>query len=126
MTVDLGELMEPAPARKQRSRRESRQEGSIIAEVETAAVLAMVDQMEAETAKREEVLAIAHDENVSVWIEAIARWLQTATADQVQFTQLCQILKMLPIEVWLGVLLGGFELESQGEFYSGLLLVRVP
>lgn len=27
-------------------------------------------------------------------------------------------------EVWLGVLLGGFELESRGEFYSGLLWVR--
>ncbi|HIK15843.1 MAG TPA: hypothetical protein IGS53_11255 [Leptolyngbyaceae cyanobacterium M33_DOE_097] len=102
MTVDLSEFMEPAPPRKQRSKKEYRQEGSIVAEMEKSMVLAMVDQME-------EVLAIAHDENVSVWIKAINRWLQTATTDQVQFNQLCQILKMPPIEVWLGVLLDGFE-----------------
>lgn len=124
MAVDLSELMEPAPPRKQRSKRAGRQAGSIVAAVEKEAVLAMVDQMEAEAAKKEAVLAIAHDENVSAWIEAINGWLQTATTDQVQFNQLCQILKMPPIEVWMGVLLGGFELESQGEFYSGLLWVR--
>lgn len=124
MAVDLSELMELAPPRKQRSGRETKQAGSIVAAVEKEAVLAMVDQMEVEAAKKEDVLAIAYNENVSAWIEAINGWLQTATADQVQFTQLCQILKMPPIEVWLGVLLGGFELEAQGEFYSGLLWVR--
>lgn len=55
MAVDLSELMEPAPSRKQRTRRESRQEGSIVAEVEKA-VLAIVAQMEA-AAKKEEVAA---------------------------------------------------------------------
>lgn len=121
MTVDLSELMEPAPPRKQRSRSGNRQEGSIVAEVEKEVVLAMVEQMEA---AKKEVLAIAYEEDVSAWIKAINGWLQTATVDQVSFTQLCQILKMPPIEVWLGVLLGGFELESQGEFYSGLLWIR--
>jgi hypothetical protein len=124
MAVDLSELMEPTPARKPRSKRETRQAGSIVAEVEKEAVLAMVDLMEVEAAEKEAVLAIAYNENVSAWIEAINGWLQTATADQVQFTQLCQILKMPLIEVWLGVLLGGFELEAQGEFYGGLLWVR--
>ncbi|MBD2037688.1 hypothetical protein H6F76_22275 [Leptolyngbya sp. FACHB-321] len=28
------------------------------------------------------------------------------------------------IEVWLGMLLSGFELKSQDEFYSGLFWVR--
>lgn len=124
MTVDLSELMEPAPPRKQRTRRETRQEGSIVAEVEKEAVLAMVDQMEAEAMRKEEVLAIAHDEDVFAWIEAIKGWLRSAATEQVQFAQLCEGLRMPPIEVWLGVLLGGFELESQGEFYSGLLWVK--
>lgn len=124
MAVDLSELMEPAPLRKQQSRGETRQQGTIVAEVDKATVLAVVDQMEVEAVRKEEVLAIAYDENVSAWIEAIARWLRAAASDQVQFVQLCQSLGMLPIEVWLGVLLGGFELESQGEFYSGLLWVR--
>ena len=124
MAVDLSELMEPAPPRKRRSKRETRQEGSIVAEVEKAAVLAMVDQMEAEAMRKEEVLAIAHDENVTAWIKAIKDWLQSAATEQMQFVQLCQGLEMPQIEIWLGVLLGGFELESQGEFYSGLLLIR--
>lgn len=124
MAVDLSELMEPSPPRKRRSRRETSQEGSIVAEVEKAAVLAMVGQMESEAVRKEAVLAIAHDENVSTWIEAINYWLQTTAAGQVPFEQLCQGLGMPQTEVWLGVLLGGFELESQGEFYSGLLWVR--
>lgn len=132
MAVDLSELMEPAQPRKQRSKREVRQEGSIVVAVEKEVVLAMVDQMEAEALRKAEVLAhpegsallYAHEENASAWIGSINGWLQTATADQVLFTQLCQILEMPPIQVWLGVLLGGFELESQGEFYDGLLWVR--
>lgn len=124
MAVDLSELMESAPPRKQRTKRETRQEGSIVAEVEKAAVLAIVDQMEAESARKEEVLAIAHDEDVSAWSEAIRRWFQVATVDQVQFVQLCQGLEMPRIEVWLGVLLGRFELELQDDFYSGSLWVR--
>lgn len=132
MAVDLSELMEPAPPRKQRPKRETRQEGSIVAEVEKAAVLAMVDQMEAEAVRKEEVLAhpegsallCAHDENISAWIEAINQWFQAATVDQVQFVQLCQDLGMPQIEVWLGVLLGEFSLQSQGEFYSISLWVR--
>lgn len=28
------------------------------------------------------------------------------------------------VEVWLGVLLGGFELEQRGEFYEGEIFVR--
>lgn len=43
----------------------------LLEEVEKAAVLAMVGQMEAEALRKEAVLAIAHDENVSTWIEAI-------------------------------------------------------
>jgi hypothetical protein len=57
MAVDLSELMEPAPLRKQRSRGEIGQEGAIVAEVEKDAVLAMVDQMEAEAVRKEAVLA---------------------------------------------------------------------
>lgn len=116
--------MEPAPPRKQRSRREDRQEGSIVAEVEKAAVLAMVDQMEAEAVRKEEVLAIAHDENVSAWIEAISQSLRVTAAERVSLTQLCQCLTLSPVEVWLAVLLSGFELEPEGMFYSQDLWVK--
>lgn len=124
MAVDLSELIEPAPPRKQRSKREFRQEGSIVAEVEKVAVLAMVDQMEAEAVKK--VLAIAHDEDVSRWIATITitHWLEAVPTRRASFAQLCRSLRMPKVEVWLGVLLGEFELEQGEEFYSNTLWVK--
>jgi hypothetical protein len=131
MAVDLTDLMESTPARKSRTRRAKSGgtgEGSIIATVDKAAVLAMVEQLEAEAALEEErkqqVLAIAHDENVSQWTEAIAQRLQAAFPDRVSFTQLCQRLGMPTVEVWLAVLLGEFELKQEGEFYDSPIWVR--
>lgn len=59
----------------------------IVAAVEKETVLAMVDQMEAEAV----MLVIVHDENESGWIEAIARWLQTATAGQVHLSSYVRV-----------------------------------
>ncbi|GAB4372424.1 MAG: hypothetical protein Kow00121_14780 [Elainellaceae cyanobacterium] len=128
MAVDLSELMEPDPPRKPRTKSmksSEKAEGSIAAPVDKAAVLAIVAQWEQEAAlQQQQVLAIAHDENVSKWIEAIAQWLQTTPTGQACFVQLCQQLKMPRVEVWLGLLLGGFELRQEGEFYSQNLWVK--
>lgn len=87
-------------------------EGTLVATVDKAAVLAMVAQLEQEAETQpQQVLAIAHQENVSRWIEAIAQSLKAAPNDRVAFAELCQSLGMARVEVWLGVLLGGFELE---------------
>ncbi|MBD1997368.1 hypothetical protein H6G00_12145 [Leptolyngbya sp. FACHB-541] len=131
MAVNLSELMEPAPTRKPRTKRaksSGTEEGAIVATVDKAAVLAMVEQLEAEAALEEErkqqVLAIAHDENVSQWVEAIAQRLQATFPDRVSLTQLCERLGMRQVEVWLAVLLGEFELEQEGEFYQSSIWVR--
>lgn len=128
MTVDLSELMVPVSHRKQRSKRETRQEGSIVAEVEKAVVLAMVDQMEAkadlEEERKQQVLQIAHDEDVSRWIEAIAQWLRAVPTRRASFAHLCRSLRMPEVKVWLGALLGEFELEQGEEFYSNALWVK--
>ncbi|MBD1997667.1 hypothetical protein H6G00_13690 [Leptolyngbya sp. FACHB-541] len=131
MAVDLSELMEPTPARKPRTGRAKSggtAEGSIVAPVDKAAVLAMVEQLEAEAAVEEEskqqVLAIAHEENVSQWTEAIAQGLQAALPNRVSFAQLCERLEMRQVEVWLAVLLGEFELEQEGGFYDSPIWVR--
>lgn len=131
MAVDLSDLMEPTPPRKSRTKRvksAETEEGSVVAAVDKAALLAMVDQLESEAALEEErkqqVLQIAHDEDVSRWIEAIAQWLRAVPAHQTSFAHLCQSLGMPRVEVWLGVLLGEFELEQGEEFYSDALWVR--
>ncbi|MBD2066114.1 hypothetical protein H6F93_00955, partial [Leptolyngbya sp. FACHB-671] len=139
MAVDLTDLMEPTPARKSRARRAKSggtEEGSIVATVDKAAVLAMVEHLEAEAALEEErkqqvlahpqgsALLCAHDENVSQWVKAIAQGLEATLPERVSVTQLCQCLEMPPVEVWLAVLLGEFELEQEGEFYQAPIWVR--
>ena len=128
MAVDLSDLMEPVPPRKRRTKRikpTAIQEGSIVALVDKTAVLALVEQleMEAETHK-ERVLAIASDEDVTRWTSEIARWLQAVPEDFVSFAQLCHGLQMPWVEVWMGLLLGGFELEQSGEFYRSAVWVK--
>ena len=74
MAVDLSDLMEPARPRQRRIKSPPQPEGSIVAPVDKAAVLAMVDQLEAEdeVAQKQSVLAIAHSEDVTQWAAAIA------------------------------------------------------
>ena len=123
MAVDLTELMEPAPVRKRRVKATSKPEGSIAAPVEKAAVLAMVKQLEAE-ATQQQVLDVTHSEDVTGWAKAIALGLQSASTSTVSLTELSERLGMPWIEVWLGVLVGGFELEQRGEFYHAPIWVR--
>ncbi|HEY9628048.1 MAG TPA: hypothetical protein V6C84_12170 [Coleofasciculaceae cyanobacterium] len=127
MAVDLSELMEPRPARKQRVKSPQKPEGSIVAPVDKAAVLAMVEQLETaaadEAERHQEVWAIAHEEKVSQWTEAIDQRLQDAPDERISFTELCRHLSLAWVEVWLGLLLSGFELEQRGEFYQAAIWV---
>ncbi len=128
MAVDLGELMEPTSPRKPRTRRvgpTETAEGSIAATVDKEALLVMVEQLEAEQeSQKQQVWAISHDENVSDWVEAIAQRLQQVPDPKVSLLELCRCLGMSWVEVWLGVLLGGFELEQRGEFYEAPIWVK--
>ena len=122
MAVDLSDLMEPAQPRQRRTKLTGKPEGSIVAPVDKAAVLAMVDQLEAEATaemeQKQEVLLTAHQEDVTRWIQGIVRWLQAAPGHTASYADLCHHLEMPWVEVWLGLLLGGFELEQRGELYQ--------
>ncbi|MBD2090643.1 hypothetical protein H6F67_12340 [Microcoleus sp. FACHB-1515] len=122
MSVDLTELMEPASPRQQRTKSIAKLEGSIAAPVEKTAVLTMIEQLETETAQQQ-VLDVTHSEDVTGWVKAIALSLQATSASTVSLTELSERLGMPQIEVWLGVLLGGFELEQCGEFYHAPIWV---
>ncbi|MBD1844341.1 hypothetical protein H6F89_13260 [Cyanobacteria bacterium FACHB-63] len=101
--------------------------------VDKAAVLAMVDQLEAEdeVVQKQSVLAhpqgsallYAHSEDVAGWTKAIAQWLQTALPP-VSIVELSCGLEMPWVEVWLGVLFGGFQFEQRGEFYESPIWVK--
>ncbi len=74
--------------------------------------------------RQQQVLDIAHDGNVSRWIKAIAQWLKAIPTQQSSFAHCCQSLAMPQVEVWLGMLLGQFDLEPDEEFYSEMLWVK--
>ncbi len=50
------------------------------------------------------------------WQRAIAKYLEHIKGE-ISLTQLQGGLKMPMVEVWLGLLLGGFTLEQRGDFY---------
>jgi len=116
MAVDFSDLMEPAPLRKPRQDGEPTR--SIVATVEKEVALAMVEQMEQEAeAQMQAVLGVAHSEDVSGWAGAIDRWLAQHSGE-VSWDELEVGLGMPWVEIWLGLLLGGFVLEQRGEFYQ--------
>jgi hypothetical protein len=132
MHLDLSELTrQPKPCQRKRSSQKGA-EASTVGEGEKDESLACVDPDD-EFIQVQEMLAhpqgsallCAHDEDVSAWIEAISRelgeWVELSTL-KVTFSQLCQRLQrhdpqMTLVKVWLALLLGGYELEQQGDFY---------
>lgn len=132
-----GDLTSPAVSASSEEQQETRakppgksvsvpQEGSIAAPVDKVAVLAMVDQLAAEdeAAQKQSVLAIAPSEDVVSWTTTISEWLQTAVELPVSIAELSCGLEMPWVEVWLGVLFGGFQVEQRGEFYESPVWVK--
>ena len=84
---------------------------SVAAPIEKENVLAMLDIQTVEDVHR-----LAGDEDVQKWTRAIADYL-VQIKDEISLTKLQKGLKMPMVEVWLGLLLGGFQLEQRGDFY---------
>lgn len=86
--------------------------------METEAILQMVEQIEAEE-QSQMIRQLAGEENPTRWSAAITQWLHTHAVEQpVSLVDFYQELKMPLVEVWIGLLLGGFELEQRGGFYE--------
>lgn len=86
---------------------------SVAAPVQKENIFAMLESVKTV----EDVHRLAGDENVEKWLSAIANYLINIK-DEISLTQLQQGLKMPMVEVWLGLLLGGFTLEQRGDFYN--------
>ena len=135
MSVDLSDLMEPAPPRQRRAKRGRAEDvgaGSIAAPVDKDVILEQLEAWEAKTGAEEQpveadaVWAIAHEESVAQWSQAIHQWLQQERQPRVSFQCLYQGIRMSWVDLWLGLLLGGFELEPLGEFYGSDVWVKAP
>ena len=66
---------------------------------------------------------LEYDENIGAWIQLVHEFLGKC-GDDVLFSELIGQ-RLLPRgKAWLAVLLGGFHLDQQGDFYEGVIRVR--
>ena len=128
MYLDLSDLINP----KVKTSKRKTPTDSIAKPVEKQQVLKMLEQMEDEETSKQKALSVAHDENVSAWIETIAQWLNQAAipSQGIWFSELAAALRqsaarMSPIKIFLALLLGGYQLHQPGDFYSDIL-VKAP
>jgi hypothetical protein len=91
---------------------------TIVTEVDRQELLAMLEesQSDPETAYQQ-AIAIAYEENISEWGAIISTWLNGQKRD-VSLLELQRSIQMPLVQVWLTLLLNGFELEQRGEFYE--------
>ncbi|MBD2441170.1 hypothetical protein [Nostoc sp. FACHB-110] len=117
MQLDLDDLIEDPPQQTFRphgshSFTHRVKEDSVAAPVEKENILTMLEIQTVEDVHR-----LAGDEDVDKWKRAIEVYL-AQVKDEITLTQLQRKLKMPMVEVWLGLLLGGFTLEQRGDFYD--------
>ncbi|MGI0484163.1 hypothetical protein ACN4EK_01930 [Pantanalinema rosaneae CENA516] len=90
---------------------------SVIGSVDKTNLLEFLDRLEHEQTKQQ-ALAVAHDEDVSAWIQAIAQGIPGDRASEISLLELQRSLQMPLVEVWLALLLGGYHVEQRGDFYQ--------
>ncbi len=119
MHLELDDLIEEPPPQSFRPHgphqfsNTAQNNDSVAAPVDKANVLTMLEQV----TTLEDVRNLASDEDVQKWTAAIAQYL-AQVKDEITLTKLQHQLKMPMVEVWLGLLLGGFKLEQRGDFYN--------
>jgi hypothetical protein len=130
LSLDVAELFEePEPVQYPANRKKksfSQEDSSIVGEVDKDTLLNWVDQMVAEQPLNEaqmtdQIIDLAHGENVEEWSRAIAQYLQHF-GSKILLPDLQQALEMPMVELWLGLLMGGYSLSQQGEFYDARTL----
>jgi hypothetical protein len=127
MAVNLDAFVEqPKSTRRRSTKMELAPTDSIVGEVEPSAIAQMLDEMEREQDAANMVRALAGEEDIAAWSALIDQWLQGSDAGSISLLQLWQQLPMPWVEVWLGVLLGGFELQQSGQFYESDISITCP
>jgi hypothetical protein len=125
LSLDLGDLFEEPEAVMYPSDRKGRSgaEGTVVGLLDKEALLAELDQRLEEHPEMTEAeafeaaISVAHGEDVSAWVGAIGQSLAEQEQEQT-LLGLQERLKMPWVEVWLAVLLGGYQVEQRGEFYQ--------
>ncbi|NJR56471.1 MAG: hypothetical protein HC768_19115 [Acaryochloris sp. CRU_2_0] len=122
MSLDLDALVaEPDLYVRSASAKSGVENGSVVAYRDKSVVLA---ELESEIQDGEEVtLGASYEERVGEWVSAISAYLEGAEG-AVSFSELVRGVRLPWVVVWLGILLGGFEVRRDGGFYDQGVWVR--
>lgn len=124
--VDFSELT--APAQRRPRSKDSKPELSqdlVVGEVPKADLLQLLDTVEAESQKAA-ALAVAHEERIQDWVAEIHQWFELSP-QPILLLELQQQLSWPLVQLWLSLLLGGFQLEATDpQFYSACIVVFPP
>ena len=114
MTLDLSDLMEEFVFETESS---PAFVGSVISLIDRKEAKAIARK--ARAAMRKALKELAEQENIPLWQQAIAHWIQQHQGEKISLWQLQQALDMPLVEVWLGLLHlpTPYQWEGQGEFY---------
>ena len=119
MTLDLDALLEPSPYYPRDSNTDST---SIATEIDSNAILEVLDELAVSQSNAEDPTQVAHTENVSAWSATISDWMQQRSCGEaVSLLLLQQALGMPLMDIWLGLLLSPvhqYDWETKGDFYS--------
>jgi hypothetical protein len=126
LSLDLGDLFEEPEAVMYPSDRQGRSgaAGTVVGLLDKEALLAELDQRLEEHPEMTEAeafeaaISVAHGEDVSAWVGAIAQVLQQEESRKMSLMEVQARSKMPLVTMWLGVLLGGYTMEQRGEFYQ--------
>jgi hypothetical protein len=125
MSVDLDAFVEQPKSSRNREKLDCSPTDSVLAIVEPEVILQMVEEMEAHSESEQIIRQLAGEEDPARWSAAIVQWMRTNPSHSIQMTDLLRELGMPWVEIWLGLLLGEFELEPRGDFYTGEVFIRL-
>ncbi|MEM7713879.1 MAG: hypothetical protein AAF349_09940 [Cyanobacteria bacterium P01_A01_bin.68] len=130
MDIDFDEFIEPLVSSLPRTCTHGEGNGQSIVEVmDREALLETADESE-EISPLEvaSVVEIAYQENVSDWVKAIVDYFRVTGAEQTTWCELLENLDIAPVEIFLGLLLGGFVLNKvqneSSSFYESEILIE--
>ncbi len=125
-SLDLEDLIaEPDPTYRLPSDPDLEGGGSIVAEIEKHELLELLeDSMVGSPDLLIEQLE--SDEDVSAWIGLVRSWMSGLELEWTDMVSIQHGTQLNTVMLWLALLLGGFQLKQEGEFYSeqSLLLSR--
>lgn len=124
MSVNFEDFLAKPVTKRQRAKKPKEDNPSIAGEVSKEAALELAARLEAQQDPAEMVKKLAGEEDPLAWAEMIANWLRRYAPDQpVTLNELCQGLELPFVTIWLGLLLGGFDLTQSGALYDSEIVI---